>query len=168
MKKIFLILFNITLFLNSSAQNDTLLSTEVQLNSTPTGRMYFSQLIDTSAFTGHIVKYWDLLDVGNKKKALMWVQKLDKGKVIEIKHFHKNGTIANFTECNFKGEIPNGTYKEWYETGELKLEGKYKEGNKSGIWITFFKNGQKETQEVYENDILVGEVKKWDETGKPK
>lgn len=45
---------------------------------------------------------------------------------------------------------PDGPYKEYYENGQLKQEGFYKNDKKIKVWKTYYDNGQ--LLEVYVND----------------
>lgn len=42
-----------------------------------------------------------------------------------------------------------GPWKEFYETGELRSEGKYKNGNRDGEWIFYYKDGKEEQRGSY-------------------
>lgn len=37
---------------------------------------------------------------------------------------------------------PDGPFKDYYKTGELKVEGQYKNNKRIGSWVAFHKNGQ--------------------------
>ena len=50
----------------------------------------------------------------------------------------------------------NGYYKEYYETGSLKSEEYYNEGNKDGTWKTYYPNGKIQSIKTYNNNLLEG------------
>ncbi|NRD23358.1 hypothetical protein HNV10_08910 [Winogradskyella litoriviva] len=39
-------------------------------------------------------------------------------------------------------DLPDGPYQEYYETGELKTKGQYKNNKRIGTWKEYYKNGQ--------------------------
>ena len=47
-------------------------------------------------------------------------------------------------KCNWSvGEWECGQWTEWYENGQKKEEGEWKEGDKEGQWTYWHENGQK-------------------------
>ena len=58
--------------------------------------------------------------------------------------------IANFSEFyetgslkvsgKFENELEEGFWKIYYENGKIKERGRYKKGKKVGVWKTFYKN----------------------------
>lgn len=48
---------------------------------------------------------------------------------------------------------PDGPYKKFYDTGELKIEGQYEDNVKTGRWKKFYKNGQISILYSYKNGI---------------
>ena len=54
----------------------------------------------------------------------------------------KNGEIEE--EKTLKnGIVWNGKWTEWYENGQKKLEGTFKDGERDGLVTSWFENGQK-------------------------
>lgn len=45
-------------------------------------------------------------------------------------------------QFNFAQDQPNGPYQEFYDSGELKKEGHYKNNKRVGNWKRYYKNGQ--------------------------
>jgi antitoxin component YwqK of YwqJK toxin-antitoxin module len=63
-------------------------------------------------------------------------------------------------ETNYiKGEL-TGIVKEFYKTGELYIEGYYKDGKNTGEWKIYNIDGEVDTIEIYRNDTLIELIKK--------
>ena len=64
--------------------------------------------------------------------------------------YSNNMLIANFSEFyetgslkvsgKFENELEEGFWKIYYENGKIKERGRYKKGKKVGVWKTFHKN----------------------------
>jgi len=61
-------------------------------------------------------------------------------------------------------KIKDGLHTEWYENGQKKEEGTYKNGEKDGLWTEWYENGQKGREEIYKDGVLISE-KYWNEDG---
>jgi antitoxin component YwqK of YwqJK toxin-antitoxin module len=109
------------------------------------------------------------------------------GRIIEI---NNDGDIILETNCN-RGII-NGSWIAWYDNGEKKYEGYYKNGyrnglwkawhdsgqlwkegfyfydKKEGTWIYWYLNGNKQELKTYQNGKLNGPIKKWYSNGQQK
>ena len=104
----------------------------------------------------------------------------DNGKpktIIQIKNgviggdfftFFKSGKKKSKAKCKTNGDKPqlHGFNQEFYSTGKLELEGNFKFGKKDKIWKGFYKNGKIRIQEEYVDDVVHGDYKKYDKTGK--
>ena len=49
-------------------------------------------------------------------------------------------------------QTPDGPYKSYYESGELKTEGQYRNNKRIGNWKSYFKNGQASSEYSYDNN----------------
>ena len=109
------------------------------------------------------------------------------GRIIDI---NNDGNIILETNCN-RGKI-NGPWITWYDNGEKKYEGHYKNGYKDGLWkgwhdsgklwkegfyfydkkegtwIYWYLNGNKQELKTYRNGKLNGPIKKWYSNGQQK
>lgn len=65
-----------------------------------------------------------------------------------IRDFYENSDNIRFEAETKKGEL-HGRYREFYETGELKLYGKYSRGEKRGVWRYYNKEGILEKKERF-------------------
>jgi len=61
--------------------------------------------------------------------------------------------------------IPEGTFREWYENGQLKREIDYRSGTKNGIFKLFWENGKPRRDDIFDNGVLVS-GKCYDNTGR--
>lgn len=71
-------------------------------------------------------------------------------------------------ECSLvgaDGNLEDGIYREYYESGQLKYQYHYKRGVKVGNWDSYYENGQQWTHRFFKSNQLDGEVLVWDETG---
>jgi antitoxin component YwqK of YwqJK toxin-antitoxin module len=59
-----------------------------------------------------------------------------------------------------------GSYKSWYENGQLELDEAYDDsGRLSGLIQKYYDNGQREYAALCENDAYKGEYKEWNRKG---
>jgi antitoxin component YwqK of YwqJK toxin-antitoxin module len=70
----------------------------------------------------------------------------------------------------FSQNIPpkNGEWKEYYENGQLKIVGFYKDGKQEGEWKEYHENGQLKSVGSFKNGRQEGEWKAYDENGQLK
>lgn len=71
-----------------------------------------------------------------------------------LTYYFKDGIVAK-KEKYRKGKL-NGPYKEFYPTGELKVDGGYDRGNKEGVWKIYYKTGKIKTKGKYRDGEKVG------------
>jgi antitoxin component YwqK of YwqJK toxin-antitoxin module len=57
-----------------------------------------------------------------------------------VSYFYKSGNI--FRKYNIIARKIEGKYAEFYETGELKIAGRYKNGLQEGLWKIYTKKGK--------------------------
>jgi len=85
---------------------------------------------------------------------------------IESAKIFRNGNITGEGIVDEKG-YKQGKWKEYYETGELKAEGTYKNNEKTGLWKWYYINGKLEQTGNYEEaEKPNGEWKWYFENGK--
>jgi len=85
-----------------------------------------------------------------------------------IKSYNANGRKISETYFNVKDE-KDGNHTEWFDNGELKQKGQFKNGKEFGVWTTYYSNGQKFEEFIYKFDNGRREccvwLKYWDEYG---
>lgn len=69
-------------------------------------------------------------------------------------YFYKSGNI--FRKLNYSKRRPIDNFLEFYETGELKISGKFENDLKEGVWKIYYKNGKIKEKGKYKNDDKVG------------
>ena len=69
-------------------------------------------------------------------------------------YFYKSGNI--FRKLNYLKRKPIDNFSEFYESGELKISGKFENGLKEGIWKIYYKNGKIKEKGKYKNGDKVG------------
>lgn len=61
---------------------------------------------------------------------------------------YSNGKVIGEGIVDAEGRR-QGPWKEYYETGELRSQGKYKDGGREGEWIFYYQNGKEEQRGTY-------------------
>ena len=87
------------------------------------------------------------------------------GPVIDVAFSKGSGELPNIFDAlevvNQKG-IKQGLWKEYYlESGKLKAEGEYLDGNKIKDWNFYFESGKIEQRGKYNKDGFVHGLWKW-------
>ena len=99
-----------------------------------------------------------------KKKVCYYQEKNGKEIIVEEKYFHQNG------ELKMSGKFENGEREgEWnayFENKQLQSAGTFKEGLRTGEAKIYFPNGQLRYEGFYEKNEQVGHWKFYDEDGK--
>ena len=66
--------------------------------------------------------------------------------------------------------VKDGLHQEWYERGQMKLNGHFADSKKVGLWRTWYTHGQKESEGRYDpmgnKEQKVGPWSYWDQEGK--
>lgn len=67
-------------------------------------------------------------------------------------------TPANETENpSFQATYEKADYQEFYESGQLKIEGNYDQNEqRHGLWVSYYDNGQKWSESSYKNGLKHG------------
>src|SRR5690606_614806 len=64
----------------------------------------------------------------------------------------------------YEEKIAHGTYRTWYQSGQLRSEKNFVEGKSHGSFITWWENGQKKREDFYKKDKFKEGIT-WDKTG---
>jgi len=70
-------------------------------------------------------------------------------------------------QIEFKNNIANGEYSEFYKNGKLKEKGRFELGLKEGEWLNYFESGKKMAERNYERGWMQGKQQFWFENRKP-
>ena len=60
------------------------------------------------------------------------------------------------------------TETDYYENGQIKQEGNYKDHKKDGKWTKWYKDGEKKYEKNYKDGKKDGKWNEWDENGQIK
>jgi len=77
--------------------------------------------------------------------------------------YYENGQKR--TEGTYKDGELDGKWTRWHENGQKSSEGTYKDGKEDGLWTLWYENGQKESERTYKDGELDGLWTYWDEDG---
>lgn len=149
MKKTLIFLFIITL---------NVLQAQVikKENLTRPDKMYYdfkkTKLLSTGAY------YKDELGE-TKNEHGEWKYYSKDGKLEEVRNYYKgklNGLVMLYwpnekkkQEGYFKLDVQDSVYREWFENGNLQLEGTIKKDKKAGVWKSFYLTGKPRLVEEY-------------------
>ena len=79
--------------------------------------------------------------------------------------WYENGQKKS--EGTYKDGKEDGLQTDWYRNGEKKSEGTYKDGKEDGLWTWWYENGQKELEKIFKDGELISE-EQWNEDGSVK
>ncbi|PHR68815.1 MAG: hypothetical protein COA67_12220 [Lutibacter sp.] len=68
-------------------------------------------------------------------------------------------------QIKWEGNMINGTWKSYYENGQISQIGNYKNNKESGVWKEYHKNGQLELIGSYDNGDEIGVWKEYNKNG---
>lgn len=90
----------------------------------------------------------------------------------KVKHgphtkWYPKGEFKQF-ERNYQKDILNGSYKEWYSNGQLKVEANYQGGQLEGTFKKFYSNGNKRVEGRYSENTRVSVYKEYYKNGQLK
>ncbi|MCJ7680003.1 MAG: hypothetical protein MUP70_04675 [Candidatus Aminicenantes bacterium] len=117
------------------------------------------------------------------KKHKDWQEYTSEGKLIRITPYIEgttHGTIRGFYigndtayskggglswETEYKNGSRTGSYRSWYNTGELSDVGQFTEFAKDGPWKKYYRNGNLQNEITYSKTKFVGRAKFYNENG---
>lgn len=99
--------------------------------------------------------------VNGTKKTSVWVY--PDGEILKRNEWYDNG-IKEF-EIQYKDSVPHGKIKRWTVLGDVALDGEYKNGKREGTWTSYFverlNSRRKEAVRHYKDDHPVGDWESW-------
>ena len=148
MKKLATISFLLIIVLNGLGQSvDTVRTENLRLtvlnNDWENARMFANG--DTIPFDGVMVKYYPET---NKIETIVQY-KNGQTKNCWSKLYYQNGQIMQELWYGNQIGAEHGKYIFWFENGKVKITGQYENGAKQGKWISYSKDGQKESEQNY-------------------
>tara|TARA_Y100001936_G_scaffold25855_1_gene23872 strand:- start:392 stop:802 length:411 start_codon:yes stop_codon:yes gene_type:complete len=97
---------------------------------------------------------------------------------LEFNAFHRNTDTRTYTEYyddkqinikmirTVKGRMNHGPYKDFYESGQIRTDANYYNGEFHGPYTFYHENGKVYVQVEYKKGNLSGDVAFYDENGK--
>ena len=97
-------------------------------------------------------------------KVVKYYEKIDgKEQLIKEIIFYENQNKK--IEGDYKEGQRSGHWSAWYESGKLWSEGDYKDGKRNGSGMVYHENGKKYIESVYANDEKTGKWRFFDTSG---
>ena len=91
-------------------------------------------------------------------------ERIKHGKHIK---YHKGGEIKAF-ERDYRDNLLDGAYKEWYSDGTLKVEVYYSQGMLNGSYKRWYANGNPQITARYSDNQRVGQYTEYFKNGRPR
>ena len=105
---------------------------------------------------------------GSKGQKLMGsIYKDGKGVGLITYQYYENGQI-NSEIYKTIDIILHGKYTLWYENGQIKFKGNFKDGKRDGKFTWWYENGQINSEQNYKDGKWDGKFTEWYENGKKK
>ena len=83
-----------------------------------------------------------------------------------VKVFYGDGSLQKLVQL-YDGKL-DGFSLEWYNNGQKKCEGDYKNAKQDGPWTSWHENGKKSRQAIFKQDRPEGRTEEWYENGQKK
>lgn len=77
--------------------------------------------------------------------------------------YYENGQLK--MEGNYENGKQDGLWNMWFESGKHQCEGNYKNGKQDGLWKFYHENGQLSQELCYKDQEINGYWRKWYENG---
>lgn len=126
----------------------------------PNGKMAWKNTFSNGAKSGRWTWYFEN---GNPKKVETYTENMKNG--VYITYYEGKDSTFRKSEVNYKMGKMDGSYKLWYENGQVKSEEKYKEDKVDGESLMYYENGQLAVQQNYKNGFPEGEWREWYDNG---
>ena len=89
-------------------------------------------------------------------------------KVITVTETYKDGDVSKISYHKITGnKIELVKEIKWYNNGQKKWEGTYKDGEYDGKWTEWYENGQKWEEETWKDGKFIERIR-WDKYGNKK
>ncbi len=81
----------------------------------------------------------------------------------QVVEYYKSGQKE--VEYTTSKGLRNGVIRVFYKTGNLKIQGFFRNDKREGDWISWYENGQKKVICNFEKNMMTGLLTRWDEDG---
>ena len=134
---------------------------------------YFSKLVTTfflilySLLSGQRV-ISDIVrdEKGNISSIEYYITVSNNLELLKLETFHPNGHVARLEL--FSSGVKNGEYKEFFNNGNIKINGQYINGDKSGLWVEYFREGGTMRMFYAKENRKDGSISEWYKNGEKK
>ena len=106
----------------------------------------------------HEIVYYDN---GKKKYDIQYKNDKIDGKTI---YWDKNGNLINVV--NYSNDKFHGEWIDYYKNGNMQHIINYRYGQKHGTEIWYYQSGNMKSQAIYESDIIISDLIRWDDNGR--
>ena len=83
--------------------------------------------------------------------------------LLKLETFHPNGHVARLEL--FSSGVKNGVHKEFFNNGNIKIDGQYSDGDKSGLWTEYFREGGTMRMFYANENRKDGSISEWYKNG---
>ena len=66
----------------------------------------------------------------------------------------------------YRAGVKSGLWKYWYDTGQLNSKGIFRDNLKTGVWLEWYEYGNKKIQTIFRNGLKNGKEINWFVDGK--
>ncbi len=150
---LFSTLFLLMFFGNSLAQNVVWLDDNHQQTTEENG-IFYRPLPEKKRSGYFIIDYYKNGSKYREGKALSLTVQNEVFKGF-VTYFYNDGSVSK--KEKYKDGFLDGPYKEYYPTGELKVDGVFDKGVRERAWKIYYKTGKIKTKGKYRNGKKVGE-----------
>lgn len=100
---------------------------------------------------------------GNPKKVETYANNLKDGEYIT--YYEGKDSTFRKSEIHYKQGMLDGSYKLFYDNGQVKAEINYKENKEDGESLMYYETGQLAVQQKYKMGVPEGEWREWHDNG---
>lgn len=126
----------------------------------PNGNMAWKNTYIAGVKNGRWTWYFEN---GNPKKVETYTDNMKNGPYIT--YYEGKDSTFRKSEINYKMGKLDGSYKLFYDNGQVKSEEKYKEDKVDGESLMYYENAQLAVQQKFKNGIPDGDWKEWYDNG---
>ena len=65
----------------------------------------------------------------------------------------------------YRNGVKSGLWKYWHETGNPNSKGIFRNNLKTGVWLEWYENGNKKSKALYQDGLLIDGPYKWNING---
>ena len=105
----------------------------------------------------------EIYDSENIKSITYHKKTRDKIEIVNFFKYYESGQKKE--EGTFKDGKEDGLKTWWYENGQKSYEGTFKDGEQQGLHTSWYENGQKENEGILKDGEVIKLIGKWNWDG---